>query len=63
MKKNDYFNLEKRKNELEKEIASKDNEILRLKELNRKYQLYNSINDKGLDDSINLGKLIYHHNT
>jgi hypothetical protein len=37
MKKNDYFNLEKRKNELEKEIASKDNEILRLKELNRKY--------------------------
>ena len=45
MKKNDYFNLEKRKNELEKEIACKDNEILRLKELNRKYQLYNSIND------------------
>ena len=37
MKKNDYFNLEKRKNELEKEITSKDNEISRLKELNRKY--------------------------
>jgi hypothetical protein len=37
MKKNDYFNLEKRKIELEKEISSKDNEILRLKELNRKY--------------------------
>lgn len=37
MKKNDYFNLEKRKIELEKEISCKDNEILRLKELNRKY--------------------------
>ncbi len=45
MKKNDYFNLEKRKIELEKEISSKDNEILRLKELNRKYQLYNSLKD------------------
>jgi hypothetical protein len=37
MKKNDYFNLEKRKIELEKENKIKDKEILRLIELNRKY--------------------------
>ena len=37
MKKNDYFILERRKVELEKDIQSKDNEIARLKELNRNY--------------------------
>ena len=37
MKKNDYFNLEKRKIELEKENKIKYKEILRLIELNRKY--------------------------
>jgi hypothetical protein len=54
MKKNDYFNLERRKVELEKDIQNKDNEIARLKDLNRKYQLHNSLKDQGLDDSINL---------
>ena len=62
MKKNDCFNLERRKHELETELHKKGQEILRLNTLNEKYQRYNSMRDQGLDDTITMQKLIESHN-
>lgn len=54
MKKNDCFNLERRKAELEKELSNKDVAIQRLKSLNEKFRQYNSLRDQGLDDTITM---------
>ena len=62
MKKNECFNLDRRKTELEKDIQAKDKEIQRLTALNQKLQQFNSQKDKGLDDTIRLEKLIETHN-
>lgn len=62
MKKNDCFNLERRKHELETELQKKSQEILRLTALNEKYQRYNSMRDQGLDDTVTMQKLIDSHN-
>ena len=54
MKKNDCFSLEKRKNELEKELRNKDMLIKNLRSQNAKYPQSGDSKNSENDDSVTM---------
>jgi len=62
MKKNDFFNLERRKSEIEKEAQVKDKEIERLREINRKLKQQESQENNEFSKTYSVENLVKLHN-